>query len=107
MATLRESVVNTINELHPLINGAISEEDKKSIRTRLTVLYAQLEGIIAQTIPNTTEGFDEAIKALENTTEEARNARNDMDKIASVIEKATDAVNKIENIIKIGITLVA
>jgi len=107
MATLRENVVNTINELHPLINANISQEEKNAVRSRLTVLYAQLEGIITQTIPNTTSGFDEAISALESATKAASEARKDINKIISAIDKTTDAVNKIEKVIKIGIKLVA
>lgn len=107
MATLRENVVNTINELHPLINKDIPEEEKNEVRTRLTVLYAQLEGIITKTIPNTTPGFDEAIKALENATKEAKKAKKEIERVAEVIKKTTDAVNKIEKVIKLGIKLVA
>ncbi|WP_319575118.1 hypothetical protein [uncultured Desulfobacter sp.] len=107
MATLRESVVNTINELHPLINKDISEEEKNAVRSRLTVLYAQLEAIISQTIPNTTPGFDDAVTALESATNEAKQAKKDTDKVATTIKKTAEAINKIEKIIKIGVQLVA
>lgn len=106
MPTLRTSIVDAINELHPLLNADIPDAEKHVIRKRLSLLYAQLEEVIAQSISADTEEFNQAIAALQETTQSAKDARQDLDKIAQVINKTAKALEKLEKVVNMGLRLV-
>lgn len=107
METLRSNIVDTINELNKLIHKNISDEEKNIIRKRRRLYFALLEEVIVQEIPKSTEGFDEAIEALQAATKSINETKDDLEKISDSIKKVSEAAEKIEKIVKIGIKVFA
>lgn len=107
METLRKNLVDTINELNKLLHEAISEEEKNQIRKKRRLYFTLLEEVIDQEIPASTDGFDDAIAALQDATKKAKEAKNDLSKVAGTIQKVADAAKQVEKIVKIGIEIIA
>lgn len=105
MATLREGIVNTINDLHPLLNANIPHSEKDQVREKIDALYKQLEAVIEQSINPQTDEFELAISALDSAIESAKSAKMDMQKTSETIQKTAKAISQIENVLKIGIAL--
>jgi len=106
MATLRHSIVDTINELQPLLAAGLPQEQEVQVRVRLDGLYLQLEEVLRQSIVPDGVAFSDAISVLEAATEQAEAALKDLSEVAELIEKLSDAIAKVDKIIGVGVRIV-
>jgi len=106
MSTLRNSLIDALNELQPLLTTDITDEERTTLRKRIRILYAQLDEVLVQDISDSTDEFNQALEALQNAVKVAVDAKNKIDKIANVINKTADAIGKLEKVLKMGIKIV-
>jgi len=107
MSTLRNSLIDALNELQPLLTSDITDEERTTLRKRIRILYAQLDEVLIQDISDSTDEFNQALAALQNAAKAAVDAKNKIDKVANVINKTADAIGKLEKVLKMGIRIVA
>lgn len=102
MATLRETLVNTINEFNKLMNENIPHEQKVEIRKKRRLYFALLEEIIDQELPASTPGFDKVISALKKAAETAQKARGNIQLVSEALTAIAAAANVVDEIVKTG-----
>ncbi|HED17413.1 MAG TPA: hypothetical protein ENI64_11445 [Gammaproteobacteria bacterium] len=107
MSTLRKNLTDTLNELQSLMMANITDEQRETLRKRIRILFAQLDEVLVQDLSDSSDDFNQALAALQNSAQAAEDAKNDIDKVASVINKTADAIGKLEKVLKMGIKIVA
>lgn len=98
--TIRGNLVDAINELNKLLEVCNNENQKFEIRIKIRELYQRLDRAIVATLDATSTEFAEAITALKLLTGKAIEAKNDIDKVAEVIDNAAEAIGKVEKLVK-------
>lgn len=102
MATLRNTISDTVNELNKLALTTRDAEQQQSL-IRLREKYFRLwEAIIKQEIDNRTEDFDNAVTALQKATATIEKAKKDVKNVGDAIEKAVFAAEAVDKIVKIA-----
>jgi len=107
MSTLRKNLTDTLNDLQSLMMADITDEERETIRKRIRILFAQLDEVLIQDISDSSDDFEQALDALQNSARAAGEAKNDIDKVANAISKTADAIGKLEKVLKMGIKIVA
>ncbi|CAH1202634.1 conserved hypothetical protein [Candidatus Nitrotoga sp. BS] len=97
--TIRGNLVDAINELNKLLETCNDENLKFEIRIKIRELYQRLDRVIVATLDATTTEFADAIDALKSLTAKANKAKQDIDKVAAVINQAAKAISKVEKLI--------
>ncbi len=107
MSTLRKNLTDALNELQSLMMADITDEERETIRKRIRILFAQLDEVLIQDISDSSDDFNQALAALQNSAQAAEEAKSDIDKVANAISKTADAIGKLEKGLKMGIKIVA
>ncbi len=107
MSTLRKNLTDALNELQSLMMADITDEERETIRKRIRILFAQLDEVLIQDISDSSDDFNQALAALQNSAQAAEEAKDDIDKVANAISKTADAIGKLEKVLKMGIKIVA
>jgi DNA-binding transcriptional regulator GbsR (MarR family) len=105
MKTLRESIVNTINELNKLMLKTKDPDEEKKIRKLRKIYFSLLEEVIEQKIKRNTAEFKTALESLEMAYKEAKAAKKDINKIKTAIDKAVSAAKALDKVVKFGFEL--
>jgi len=106
MSTLQEKLTDALNELQSLMMEDITDDDRDILRKRIGALFVQQDELLIKDISDSTDEFNEALAALENSTQAAVEAKDDIDKVSNVINKTADVIGKIEKVLKTGIKIV-
>lgn len=98
--TIRVNLVNAINEMSKLLEVCNDENQKFELRIKIRELFQRLDRVIVATLDTGTPEFDEAIKSLKALTKKAVEAKKDVNKIAETINRAAEAIGKVEKLVK-------
>jgi hypothetical protein len=107
METIRENLVDLINELNKLLILTKNPEEEDKIRQARRVGLALLEEVIKQEIKSNTREFREAIASLKEAQEAVEAAKQDIKKISDAINRTVLAAKAVDKIVKLGIGLLA
>jgi hypothetical protein len=107
MSTLREGLVNTLNEINKLIRAADDDDEEEKLRRWRRIYFALLDEVVRQEIDATTHEFKEAVEALGAAQKQAVEAKESIDKIADAINKAAKAAKAVDTIVKVGVDAMA
>ena len=98
--TIRNNLVDSINELNHLLEVCQDSDQKFAIRMKTRELFQCLDKVIAATLDSSTQEFNDAIESLQVLTSEAKEAKADLNKIAETVKRAEDALGKVETLVK-------
>ena len=107
MGTLREGLVNAINELNKLLLETSDPGERKEIRNLRRIYVTLIEEVVRITISRRTNAFREAAESLEEARKAAVAAKRDIKKIADAIDKAASAAAAVNKVVKFGIGVLA
>ena len=107
METLRQNLVDAINELNKLILATEDEEIERQIRWMRKLYVQLLEEVIKQEIASNTVEFQAAIEGLQAAKKAAVEAKEDIEKVAKAIERAVQAAKAVDKVVGLGIGLLA
>ncbi|MDH5324922.1 MAG: hypothetical protein OEZ68_16110 [Gammaproteobacteria bacterium] len=103
MNALRQSLIDAIDQLHPLLNTNIPEHEKNQIREKAQILYDMLETVVEKEREIINRNFETAIIALEGAANSAKKSKKDVEKIADTIKKTSQAIAVLEKLLKAGV----
>jgi len=106
MATLRGTIVDTINELNKLLRLTNDEGEKRKLRLLRNSYFALLDEVLRQELDSNSEEFVEAIGMLQGAQASIAEAKNDIAKIAEVINLLNKGARAVDRVVKIGIGFV-
>lgn len=98
--TVRKNLVDSINEMTRLLEICEDSNQRFELRIKIRELFQRLDRVIVATLDSSTHEFKDAISALQKLTKKAKEAREDLDKVADAINKAADALGKVEKLVK-------
>ena len=98
--TIRGNLVNAINEMTRLLEVCNDENEKFELRIKIRELFQRLDRVIVATLDSGTPEFAEAVESLKSLTAKAIEAKNDLEKVADTINKASEAIGKVEKLVK-------
>lgn len=107
METIRQNLVNLINELNKLLILTTDPEEEEKIRRARRVSLSLLEEVIKQEIKSNTREFREAISSLKEAQDAVETAKQDVKKISDAINRTVLAAKAVDKIVKLGINLLA
>ena len=104
--TMGEQIFLAVNNLNKLL--AVTEDpiERKKIARSKDAYILLLRDVINQDLDNEAELFHKAISGLKEATAIAKEAKDDISKIATAINKAADAAKVVDQLVKVGIDLV-
>ncbi len=97
--TIRKNLVDSINEMTRLLEVCEDSNQKFELRIKIRELFQRLDRVIVAILDSSTQEFKEAIDALQALTKKATEAKSDLDKVAEAINKAAEAVLKVEKLV--------
>lgn len=97
--TIRGNLVDAINELNKLLEVCTDSNQCFEIRIKIRELYQRLDRVIVATLDSSTAEFDAAIVALQDLTKAATKAKDNLNKVATVLKKAATAISKVEKLV--------
>jgi predicted metal-dependent hydrolase len=106
MATLRVTIVDTINELNKLLPRTKDEGEKRKLRLLRNFYFNLLTEVLRDEIDSNTDEFKEAIGMLEDAQASIAEAKNDIARVAEVINQLNKGARAIDRVVKIGIGFV-
>lgn len=98
--TIRENLVNAINEMTRLLEVCNDENEKFELRIKIRELFQRLDRVIVATLDSGTPDFAEAVESLKSLTAKAIEAKSDLEKVTETINKAAEAIGKVEKLVK-------
>lgn len=101
METLRAGIGDLVNELNRVRNNIGDPDQQLQLQKIIRVLFALWEEVIAQEVDRNTEAFEEALRALEEAEAEAREAIEDINKVAEAIGKAVTAARAVNGVVRL------
>jgi hypothetical protein len=107
METLRGNISDTVNELNKLLLKTTDSEEEKELRKLRKIYFALWEEVIKQEIDNRTPEFKEAVDSLKAAHDAAVQAKEELQKIPEVINRAVAAGKAVDKIVKLGIDFLA
>lgn len=105
--TLRSGISDTVNVLNKLLLKTLDPQEEAIIRKLRRIYFALWEEVIKQEINNKTPAFKDAVEALTIAEQYLEKAQSDIEEIADAINKAVLAAKAVDNIVKLGINLLA
>ncbi len=100
MATIRENLVNAINDLNKLLLITETDAQRAQIRIDRLSLYRQLEDVIFAELNHQDEDVKAALEEVESLAGLADEAKRDIQKIEKLFKKVAKAVKAIEKAVK-------
>ncbi len=97
--TIRKNLVDAINELTRLLEACDDTNRQFELRIKIRELFQQLDRVIVAILESGTPQFNDAVEALKTLTKEAKSAKAKIEMVGKVIDKAADAVKKVEKLI--------
>lgn len=103
MATLRGTIVDTINELNKLLRLTNDEGEKRKLRLLRNFYFNLLTEVLRDDLDSNTDEFKEAIRQLQGAQSSIAEAKNDIAKVAEVINLLNKGARAIDRVVGIGI----
>lgn len=97
---MRENLVGAINEMACLLEVCVDIDQRYDLRIKIRQLFQRMDRVIVASLDEHSLEFGAAIKSLAMLSEDARKAKDDLNRIAGTLNKASDAIGKLEKIVK-------
>lgn len=106
MATLRGTIIDTINEFNKLIPLTTDPDEKTKLRQLRRFYFNLLDEVVEQELDSNTDEFKEAISMLQDAQATIAEAKKDIAKVAEVINLLHKGARAVDRVVKIGIGFV-
>jgi hypothetical protein len=107
METIRVNLVNLLNDLQKLLDLTTNSGMREKLRTHKRICFILLEEVVRQEIDSSTKEFSEAISSLKDAQKAVEVAKADNKKVADAINRIALAAKAVDQIVKVGTTLLA
>jgi len=100
MKTLGKHLSCMLIDMTDLILKETDLQRMKQLRKNHRQLSKQLQLLIDKTVPNDTANYRRAMMALSEANEEIRQAKKNLDRVETVIQKSAKAVDVVAKVLK-------
>jgi len=100
MKTLGKHLSCMLIDMTDLILKETDLQRMKQLRKHHRQLSKQLQLLIDKTVPNDTANYRRAMMALSEANEEIRQAKKNLDRVETVIQKSAKAVDVVAKVLK-------
>ena len=105
--TIRKNLVDSINEMTRLLEVCQDSNQQFELRIKIRELFQRLDRVIVATLESNTQDFKDAVEALQVLTKKAKEAKEELNKVEETIDKAAEAVGKLEKLLKNVVGLIS
>lgn len=98
--TIRNNLVNAINDMTRLLETSISDDQRFELRLKIRELFRRLDQVVVATLESGTPEFDDALASIKSLSRTSREAKEDLGKLEEVLTRATETVAKVEKLVK-------
>lgn len=99
METLRGKISDLVNILNKLRNNTTDPDQQEQLQKILRVLFMLWEEVIRQTLDSNTAAYKAALQSLSGAEKAAKEAINDIGKIADTIKAAVNAAKAVDAVV--------
>lgn len=97
--TLRGNLVDSINKMTRLLEICPAHQ-RFELRAMIRELMQRLDRVLVATLDSATPEFAAAIASLHDLKKKAEHAKADLEEVAATIEQAAVAVDRLEEVVR-------
>ncbi|WP_194435375.1 hypothetical protein [Vibrio fluminensis] len=99
MPTVRQGIVDAINELNKVLPAIANEPSFPMLMLQRSRLQRQLIFVLSDTLTGSNDDLSDALSALQEVIATAREAQQDIDQVQRVMSKITKAIKAVEKVV--------
>lgn len=102
---IRNNLLDAINELTGLLEVCTDADQQFALRIKIRDLSRQLDQVTVAALDGGSPAFIAAIASIQTLTEQAKTAKEDLQRVAETINKAAQVLASIETLVKNAVGL--